>query len=211
MSLAPLPAEHADKGRHYEFIKAAVDDSFKNATLSRANALAATPLTNPAWYTSAPAAYRKKLAAANLKAWGSQNRVDHLLAKTDLYAFAEPLLKAKIKARHGIELDVKSTFLRLYLPKDRPWYTGNFSAGVVTARQVSLLDAALHNFAGNEKVESGSDLHQPARCKRGNCSMSCRSDRRHAHQPVPVAVPRAGHRRAVQKASGNLAAARMNP
>lgn len=161
MSLAPLPAELADKGRHYEFIKAAVNDSFKNATLSRANALAVAPLTNPAWYTAAPAAYRKKLAAANLKAWGSQNRVDHLLAKTDLYAFAEPLLKAKIKARHGIEPDVKSTFLRLYLPKDRPWYTGDFSAGVVT-HTVSLLDAALHNFADSEKVEPGSDyISQP--------------------------------------------------
>ncbi|VVQ31663.1 dermonecrotic toxin domain-containing protein [Pseudomonas fluorescens] len=150
MSLAPLPAELADKGRHYEFIKAAVDDSFKNATLGRANALAAAPLTNPAWYSTAPAAYRKKLAAANLKAWGSQNQVDHLLAKTDLYAFAEPLLKAKIKERHGIEPDVKKTWLRLYLP------TNSDSDGAKT-RTVSVLDAALHNFARNETLGHGSD------------------------------------------------------
>ncbi|TDV40837.1 E3 ligase-like protein (putative virulence factor) [Pseudomonas helmanticensis] len=156
MSPSPQPAENADKGRHYDFIKSAVNDSFKTATVSRGLALAASPLKNEAWYTAAPAAYLSKLAAANLKAWSSQNQVDHLLAKTDLHAFAEPLLKAKIKARHGIEPDVKTTFLRLYLPKDKPWYTIDVSGGVAT-RTVSLLDAALHNFASSETVGHGSD------------------------------------------------------
>lgn len=156
MSLSPLPAENADKGRHYEFIKSAVNDNFKSATVTRSLALAVSPLKNEAWYTKAPSAYLNKLAAANLKAWGSQNQVDHLLAKIDLHAFAEPLLKAKIKERHGIEPDVKSTFLRLYLPKDKPWYAIDLSAGVVT-RTVSLLDAALHNFASSETVDHGSD------------------------------------------------------
>ncbi|MBF6032456.1 hypothetical protein H8F23_04250 [Pseudomonas sp. P155] len=161
MSLSPLPAENADKGRHYEFIKSAVNDTFKSATVSRGLALAASPLKNEAWYTNAPSAYLSKLAAANLKAWGSQNQVDHLLAKIDLHAFAEPLLKAKIKERHGIEPDVKTTFLRLYLPKDKPWYAIDLSAGVVT-RTVSLLDAALHNFASSETVGHGSDyISQP--------------------------------------------------
>lgn len=156
MSLASLPAEQPDKGRHYEFIKSAVDDSFKTATVSRVRALVDAPPKAQPWYTSAPAAWLKKLAAANLKAWNSQNRVDHLLAKTDLYAFAEPLLKAKIKADHGIEPDVKSTYLRLYLPAETPWYAINLSEGIVT-RTVSLLDAALHNFASSETAGHGSD------------------------------------------------------
>jgi hypothetical protein len=156
MSLSPQPAETADKGRHYEFIKSAVNDNFKTATVSRGKALAATPLKIESWYTSAPAAYLDRLSNANLKAWSSQNQVDHLLAKTDLYTFAEPLLKAKIKERHGIEPDLKNTFLRLYLPKDKPWYAVDVSAGVVT-RTVSLLDAALHNFASGETVGHGSD------------------------------------------------------
>lgn len=156
MSLASLPAAQPDKGRHYEFIKSAVNDSFKTATVSRVRALVdALPKAQP-WYTSAPAAWLKKLAAANLKAWNSQNQVDHLLAKTDLYAFAEPLLKAKIKADHGIEPDVKSTYLRLYLPAETPWYAINLSEGIVT-RTVSLLDAALHNFASSETAGHGSD------------------------------------------------------
>jgi hypothetical protein len=161
MSLSPQPADNADKGRHYDFIKSAVNDNFKTATVSRGIALAASPLKIQSWYTSAPAAYLNKLDAANLKAWSSQNRVDHLLAKTDLHAFAEPLLKAKIKERHGIEPDVKSTFLRLYLPKDKPWYAIDVSKGVVT-RTVSLLDAALHNFASSETIGHGSDyISQP--------------------------------------------------
>jgi hypothetical protein len=161
MSLSPQPADNANKGRHYDFIKSAVNDNFKTATVSRGIALAASPLKIQSWYTSAPAAYLNKLAAANLKAWSSQNRVDQLLAKTDLHAFAEPLLKAKIKERHGIEPDVKSTFLRLYLPKDKPWYAIDVSKGVVT-RTVSLLDAALHNFASSETIGHGSDyISQP--------------------------------------------------
>lgn len=156
MSPAPLPAQNPDKGRHYEFIKSAVDDRFKTATISRARALADVSLKPQAWFTSAPAAWLKKLAAANLKAWDSQNKVDHLLAKTDLYAFAEPLLKAKIKALYGIEPDVKNTYLRLYLPAETPWYAINFSEGAVT-RTVSLLDAALHNFASRETVGRDSD------------------------------------------------------
>lgn len=161
MSPAPLPAETPDKGRHYEFIKSAIDDSFKTATISRARALADVSLKPQAWFTSAPAAWLKKLAAANLKAWNSQNKVDHLLARTDLYAFAEPLLKAKIKALYGIEPDVKNTWLRLYLPAESPWYAINFSEGTVT-RTVSLLDAALHNFASRETVDRDSDyISQP--------------------------------------------------
>ncbi|SDS38678.1 hypothetical protein SAMN05216496_1465 [Pseudomonas sp. Z003-0.4C(8344-21)] len=156
MSPAPLPAEQPDKGRHYEFIKSAVHDSFKNATVNRARALADVSLKPQPWYTSASAADLKELAAANLKAWNSQNQVDHLLEKTDLYAFAEPLLKAKIKLLHGIEPDVKSTYLRLYLPAETPWYAINVSEGVVT-RTVSLLDAALHNFARSETAGRGSD------------------------------------------------------
>lgn len=161
MSLSPQPAVNADKGRHYEFIKSAVNDNFKTATVSRGLALAASPLKIQSWYTTAPSPYLLRLAIANLKAWGSQNRVDHLLAKTDLHAFAEPLLKASIKERHGIEPDVKRTFLRLYLPKDEPWYAIDVSKGVVT-RTVSLLDAALHNFASSETVGDGSDyISQP--------------------------------------------------
>ncbi|WP_415761587.1 NEL-type E3 ubiquitin ligase domain-containing protein [Pseudomonas sp. CP4] len=149
MPLSPVPDDNPDQGRHYEFIKSAVSTPFKTATVSRAEALAATPFNIEPWYQTASAKDQQRLAAANLKAWGSQNAVDHLLAKIDLYTFAEPLLKAKIKAVYGIEPDVKTTWLRLYIPAATPWYALDLSAGAVT-RTVSLLDAALHNFASTE-------------------------------------------------------------
>ena len=40
----------------------------------------------------------------------------------DVHSFAKPLLQAKLKERYGIEDDVSTTYLRLYLPKDLPWY-----------------------------------------------------------------------------------------
>lgn len=143
--------------QHYEFIVGAVDETFKTATARRGQALATTPLKIDPWYTAAPPTWLDKLALANLKAWRSQNQVDVLLDKVDLYTFAEPLLKAMIKARHGLELDVKTTFLRLYLPKALPWYSYDFSKGATT-RTVSLLDAALHNFSRSEYADPDSDF-----------------------------------------------------
>ncbi|WP_434766605.1 dermonecrotic toxin domain-containing protein [Pseudomonas triticicola] len=161
MPRSPVPDDNPEKGRHYEFIKSTVSLPFKTATVGRAEALAATPFNIEPWYQTASAKDQQRLAAANLKAWGSQNTVDHLLAKLDLYAFAEPLLKAKIKALYGIEPDVKATWLRLYIPAATPWYALDLTAGVVT-RTVSLLDAALHNFASTETAGPDSQyISQP--------------------------------------------------
>ncbi|WP_181157269.1 NEL-type E3 ubiquitin ligase domain-containing protein [Pseudomonas poae] len=79
----------------------------------------------------------------------------------DIYAFAAPLLTQKIKEQYGLELDVKTTYLTIYTSKKLPWYTFDLSNGV-TSRKVSLLDAALHNFASKEKFEEPSHyISQP--------------------------------------------------
>lgn len=142
MSLTPAPAE-TEKGRHYEFIKSAVSEPFKNATLDRAKALAATSVKIEPWFSALGASTQAKLRAANLKAWTSQNLVDHFMARTDLYAFAEPLLRTRIKECHGLDLDVQLTWVRLYREGK-------------SARTVSLLDAALHNFASGEDADPDS-------------------------------------------------------
>ncbi|PFN95623.1 hypothetical protein COJ85_25850, partial [Bacillus sp. AFS076308] len=60
----------------------------------------------------------------------------------------------------GVDVDVKTTYLHLYLPKQLPWYASHLN-GVVT-RTVSLLDAALHNFASHETCEADSNfISQP--------------------------------------------------
>ncbi|MGH8331663.1 MAG: dermonecrotic toxin domain-containing protein, partial [Pseudomonas fluorescens] len=167
MSDSPTPARNTEKGRHYEFIKNNISDNFKTATVSRGQALAAIGLKIEPWYTTSPAAHHDKLKAANLKAWSSQNQVDQLFKKLqDVHSFAAPLLQAKLKEQYGIENDVKTTFLRLYVPKDLPWYAIELTGGI-TVQTISLLDAALHNFAKSETVNADSEfITQPD--KRGH-------------------------------------------
>ena len=105
-----------------------------------------------------PSSHHSHLAAANTKAWSAQNRVDKLLEKLkDAYSFAEPILKAKLRERYNVDIDVKNTYLRLYAPKETPWYIIHSTNGY-TARTVSLLDAALHNFSYNETFEKDSEF-----------------------------------------------------
>lgn len=156
MSVATPPTPDNSKGRHYSLIKRSIDKTFTSASLDRAVALAATPLKIDPWYAMATARQHDKLQAANLKAWASQGKVDRLFGNAaDLQKFAAPLLQAKLKERFGVEHDVNTTYLRLYLPKSLPWYTLDVTGGSTT-RTVSLLQAALHNFAEKERVDADS-------------------------------------------------------
>ncbi|MDR9754511.1 NEL-type E3 ubiquitin ligase domain-containing protein [Pseudomonas sp. SZMC_28357] len=140
------------KGRHYAFIKARINPRFTQANAQRAQALSKVRLNRKDWSNAATPA----LANANIESWQHQNTVDRLLdSLQDARSFAEPLLKAALRTRYGLDLDVRAIHLRLYLPKARPWYVLDASEGVIT-RTVSLLDAALHNFARAETFEAGS-------------------------------------------------------
>ena len=61
---------------------------------------------------------------------------------TDVYAFAEPLLKNALSEHYG-DIDVRNTYLRLYAAVGRPWWVHDFKGGT-KVRTVSLLNAALH-------------------------------------------------------------------
>ena len=149
-------------GRHYAFIENRIHPVFKSASLRRARELSATRIGPARWITDATNFDHTLLQEANLKLWTEHNSVDQLLAQLkDVYEFAEPLLRTALKDQYGVEDDVRTTCLHLYLPKERPWYAIDFSGGVVT-RTVSLLDAALHNFARSETCEADSDfISQP--------------------------------------------------
>lgn len=74
-----------------------------------------------------------------------RNRLESRLANLqNPRDFALPLLTAAIKTRFGLELDVKTTYLRLYIPQHIPWFP--IPSGAARAWTISLLDAALHNF-----------------------------------------------------------------
>ena len=158
---SPQPDTLGNSGRHYDFIKDHIPHAFKSASLRRAQELAATPIATARWLTT-PTADHIQLKDANLKLWTEHNNVDQLLDKLqNVYEFAEPLLSAALKEHFGVEDNVRTTYLHLYLPKQQPWYAIDISKGVVT-RTVSLLDAALHNFAGSETCEADSDfISQP--------------------------------------------------
>ncbi|PMQ14068.1 hypothetical protein PseAD21_01705 [Pseudomonas sp. AD21] len=98
------------------------------------------------------------LRALNAAHWTAHNRVEQSLARLqDAKAFAAPLLRAEIEKRFGLKLDVRQTFLRLYLPAHVPWL--RIKSGAARTWTVSLLDAALHNFGSSETAD---DAFEPA-------------------------------------------------
>lgn len=153
---SPLP------GPHHALIQQQIPAWLSSALPHRVQALNAVTPMFPAWYVDAGQARHTALKADNAESWRSQNAVDRQLsALKDVYAFALPLLKRAIKDQYQLDLNVQATFLRLYLPRQLPWYSKDFSHGVTT-RTLSLLDAALHNFAvGEVFVTPSSYISQP--------------------------------------------------
>lgn len=162
ISAPQAPPAGDNKGRHYDFIKRRIHPTFKNASLQRVRELSLTRAGAAQWITTATDFDHKQLQKANLKLWSARNKVDRFIEELqNIYEFAEPLLSQALMEQFGVDTDVRTTYLHLYLPKERPWYVINTSAGVVT-RTVSLLDAALHNFARSETCEPDSDfISQP--------------------------------------------------
>ena len=137
-------------GTHFEFIKTALPDWVKQASLTRLRALKSTGLSGTAPYPQASRQQHLHLQGAVSQQWQSQNALDQAFADlSDVKAFAEPLLKGALQAQYG-DIDVRTTFLRTYVNADQAWWTINVKPGVYS-RTVSLLDAALHNFAANDQ------------------------------------------------------------
>jgi hypothetical protein len=151
-----------DKGRHYAFIQSRIHPTFKDASLRRARELSLTQTRSGQWIRTATQSAHTQLQDANLELWSAQNKVDRFLEELqNVDDFAEPLLTDALMKQYGVDVDVRTTYLHLYLPKERPWYAIDVTGGVVT-RTVSLLNAALHNFARSETCEPDSDfISQP--------------------------------------------------
>lgn len=148
-SKTPEP-QHPDE--HYQPLKNAIPQWLGNTSASRREALKNSPPLVPEALKSAPAeqhAVMKKLTATTLTA---QSEVDKSLEHLqDAAAFAEPLLKAELKNCFHLDVDVRNTYVRLYIPVTTPWFAISTGARVWT---VSLLDAALHNFEDRETYEN---------------------------------------------------------
>src|SRR5690242_5065839 len=119
------------------------------ASLETRSALKNTTLATPQWHSTATPSQHASLKKLSQEHWRHRNRLDSKLSTLkNPRAFAEPLLIAALKTRFGLELDVKTTFLRLYIPQTVTLFKIN--TGAARTWTVSLLDAALHNFQESE-------------------------------------------------------------
>lgn len=140
---------------HYLHLQASMPDWLGNASAARRNALKTTQPRLPLKLQAVPVAQHQALKALNAAHWTAQNDVDQALEHfQDASTFAEPLLKAALKKAFDLDLDVRATYLHLYVPVTTPGFSIKTGARTWT---VSLLDAALHNF---EEKETRGDAYE---------------------------------------------------
>ncbi|WP_225607498.1 dermonecrotic toxin domain-containing protein [Pseudomonas sp. PDM10] len=154
----PSVSTTQEKSIHHEFIKEALPTWVTDASLERVRALKLGMSGIPQWSKEASSALHSRLKKTMVASWEAQNHVDRMLGELqDVYAFAEPLLHQALKQQYGVDIDVRNTYLKLFSPaKLSPW-AHNITGGV-SSRTVSMLDAALHNFALNEVLLSDSQF-----------------------------------------------------
>lgn len=141
-----------DKGIHFELIKNAIPQCLLSLSKARRNALKTTQPDAPDWYEALTDQQRSVLKMLTEASCHAQNQFDRSTQGIqDIKRFAKPLLVAALKAA-GHELDVDSTWLRLYYPVEYTFF--GIPVGVNTAgyrtRTFSLLQAALNNFEAFE-------------------------------------------------------------
>lgn len=148
------------RGVHYDFLKDRVPAWFSQASTGRQKELGNHELQLPAWYRTALPEQKTVLADLHLRYRETLNQIDTRLARIqDIFEFAEPLLKAAIKARFKLDLDVRNVFFaRKYAFKDRDDLFGFFvfdqqvdQSLKQEYRGISLLEAALANFTPAEE------------------------------------------------------------
>lgn len=145
-----MTATTENKGQYYDLIKSRIDPIFTRMHLKHANALSNSGLHRRPWLSDASAHLHRSVSSANKSAWKTRNNIDKKLSRiTDIYSFAEPILKAGLLNTFGIDVDVKNTYLKLYSVARLPWYAANILSGSKSVTR-SLLDTALHNFAHDE-------------------------------------------------------------
>ncbi|MFJ7796741.1 dermonecrotic toxin domain-containing protein [Pseudomonas sp. NPDC096950] len=153
----PTPAWLNHPDSHFDHLANNLPQWLLKASAKRRTALGKTAPRLREEFRNASAGQHLVLKRLNAAYWTAQNRVDERLEHLqDARAFGEPLLRATLKQRYGLDLDVKTTFLRLYIPASIPWFP--IKSGAARTWTVSLLDAALHNF---ELSETRTGAYEP--------------------------------------------------
>lgn len=154
------------RGVHYDFLKHRIPAWFAQGTQKRQEELANHPVQIPAWYRAASPELKAAMQDSHGRYRDALNRIETQLSSLkDIAAFAEPLLKAAIKAQFKLDIDVRNVyFARKYAFKDRDDLFGSLVLDRSTDsslnheyRGVTLLEAALANFEPDEE--------KPPRCQ----------------------------------------------
>ncbi|MBV6660450.1 hypothetical protein KV572_05870 [Pseudomonas yamanorum] len=141
-------ADIPDQSLHHAFIENALPHWLKTTSPHRLRALNDVARQGIRHYPHASARQHQALKPAIAEHWQQQTAMDQRFqALTNVYAFAEPLLKNALKA-YG-DIDVKTTYLRLYASATVAWWVHDFKRGE-QSKTLSLLDAALANFAASD-------------------------------------------------------------
>ncbi|MEX3773368.1 DUF6543 domain-containing protein [Pseudomonas sp. MYb118] len=140
------PAEHPDS--HYQHLASALPDWLGQLSPAHRQALKASAPQLAAGLKAASSTEHQTLKALTASHWAAHSAVEQRLTQLqDAAAFAEPLLRDALKNHFDLDLDVRNTFLRLYIKVTVPGFAITTGARTWT---VSLLDAALHNFEEQE-------------------------------------------------------------
>ncbi|QRR30749.1 leucine-rich repeat domain-containing protein [Pseudomonas simiae] len=150
-----LPDVSAYRDLHQDILMQAVPAWLPTLSPAKRTALNNVKPSIPQWYKTASPDAHDTLKNRVSRAWEAQSKVDQAMGTLKSpQAFGAPLLAQLLKRRFGIERDVETTYLRLYIPLTIPWFS--VRSGAARTWTVSLLDAALHNFEAGEVFEASS-------------------------------------------------------
>lgn len=149
-SVSGISADNpAGDNRYLSYLAANVPALIKSPSLSKRVAKATRAVDFPEWYVKASAIDRQYLKELGNERWRLQDNLDDTLGdlKKDINEFAEPLLIQALQEKLSLELDVRATTVRLYVPALLGFGIDNNASRL---RESTLLEAALHNFEDAE-------------------------------------------------------------
>ncbi|ROM96105.1 dermonecrotic toxin domain-containing protein [Pseudomonas brassicacearum] len=131
---------------HQEYLAGSLAMLLKDASISTLASMTDLKPAVPEWYINARRIDRQYLKELINERWRLQDALDKTLGELqkDINEFAEPLLVEALKQQLNLELDVKATSLRLYVPAKLGF--GTIDTNASRLRHSTLLEAALHNF-----------------------------------------------------------------
>ncbi|WP_315336499.1 dermonecrotic toxin domain-containing protein [Pseudomonas grimontii] len=133
----------------YQILKNALPQWLGNAAADKRTALANHAPVFADWYKNTSEAQHNQLKYLNSQAWTAQNQVDSAMAELKSpEEFGAERLQQALAERYGVDANVRTTYLQLYIPLTVAGFT--VKPGAARTWSVSLLDAALHNFEPSE-------------------------------------------------------------